>query len=114
MKKLVTVPADVQLQDPVDGKIGSVISFRKFVRETLLTDTQFAANYDSVRSAARIDESFSQASAGGQIALDLLDWERLVKGAKTPSGGKYNFSALAMMQFLPFLDAIIGATDKQE
>jgi hypothetical protein len=110
MKKIVTVPPDVQLKDPVNGQVGASVSFRQFVREMLLSDAAFVANYDSIRAAARIDAAI--AGGAGSVVFDLTDWEKLVKVVKTPSGGRFAQNTLPMIQLLPFMDAIIGAADQ--
>jgi hypothetical protein len=113
MLKLITIPPDVQLQDPIAGKNGAFVSFRQFIRDVLLADQHFVANYDAIRSAAKIDAACAaHITPGSQLSLDVGDWEKLSKVAKTPTAGHYPQVAVSLIQLMPFFDAIIGATDQ--
>lgn len=114
MLKVITVPAPVQLMSLANNTVTEEITFYKFLRDVILTDQAFAASYDAVTCAARIDAKFCDTPVGAAVSLSVGDYEKLVKAAKTPSGGRYAQVTANLIKLLSHFDAIIGAVDKDE
>lgn len=115
MKKFLTIPQDVELVSRVDGSRIQTISFKKFFYECLLADLRWSRSYDESATARTLDKAFQKSGGkpGSIVELDVPTWEKLRDCAKSPSQGYTNFSSLAMMQVLDFVDVIVGASDKE-
>lgn len=110
MKKYITIPAAIVLRDKLTGEMGQAVSFKDFVTVSLLSDARFGGTYENLKAAMAIDAALSESN--GHAALDLKSWEKLKQAAEAPSEGNYpGFRNLGMIQLMPFIEAIIGASD---
>lgn len=78
----------------------------------LLFNPMWAENYKNIKSARAIDRAFEKAEPSTVVPLAEEDWKKLKDLVENPKGG-YGYHAAVMPQLLPFLDAIIEASDKE-
>lgn len=109
--KNIRVPNDIEIKNFATGQAEATVSFPLFVRMTLLSDTKFSTNYKALTTAQRIDKALDAVSEG-VCALQTADWDMLKGIAEAPSAGNYHgLAPMAMVQLIPFIDAIVGASD---
>jgi hypothetical protein len=117
--KFVQIPKDVALVAPTTGamianeKDGSqrTVTFREFVVGTLLADPSWTRSLVQVKSGLAIQNALAAAAADDVVQLDAQDWTALNAVAWNPSGGYVGWHPMLIYQFVPFFDAIVGATD---
>lgn len=105
--KRFTVPADIQLQDPVDGtRIDKPVPFRTYALKAWLNDERMGVSPVASARLARFLGRFLEAKAGDVIELEDADHELVAGIARDP---KPVFGPIYAIQLLPFSHAIIGA-----
>jgi hypothetical protein len=117
--KFVQIPKGVALVAPTTGamianeKDGSqrTVSFREFVVGTLLADPSWTRSLVHVKSGLAIQNAVAAAAEGDVVQLDAQDWTALNAVAWNPSGGYAGWHPMLIYQFVPFFDAIVGASD---
>lgn len=110
--KTFKLPADITLVDRLTGEAGQTVTFQQFLTLGLMVDGRFSNSYAALKKSQRIEKAFDSVAPGDSVKLDTADWELLRDVASAPSNGQYGaFSSLAMCQLVPFIDAIVGASE---
>lgn len=104
--RYIKIPEPLQIKVPTSEERIEA-PFPKFLREMLL-DPQFAKNYKTLKIAAAIDKALDKAN--GVLALENEHWNLLKKVIEEPNGG---YMGGVGPQILPFLEAVITATDEE-
>lgn len=107
MKKIIQMPAPIELVDKVNKRpTGESATFDSFVR-MVLGGNAFSG-VAGARLAAAIDDALDHAT-DGKVVLTAEQFGKL-RGALD---GELPFPPRALAQLLPFVDAIIGASDEK-
>jgi hypothetical protein len=123
--RYVIVPEPITLlepttKEPLKDEKGVVkpIAFYDFISK-LLFNPKWAENYKAIKAAKAIDKEFSGCindafgkNGPGMVKLAEEDWKRLHDLVENPNG-QYGYHSAVMPQLLPFLDAIMEASDKE-
>jgi hypothetical protein len=116
--KYVTIPEAITLlepttKEPLKDEKGVVkpVTFYDFIGK-LLFNPKWAENYKAIKAAKAIDKAFEKAAPKTVVQLAEEDWKRLHDLIENPAG-QYGYHAAVMPQLLPFLDAIMEASDKE-
>ena len=105
----ITIPEPVVLKDHLTNEPKKMITFFEFVQGTLLVEKRFGKSVKELQAALRIAKAFRGAESPTTVSLETQDWELLRDVAKEPEGG---YLPGVAVQLLPFISAIIDATDK--
>ena len=114
--KLIKVPADITLVDPITGARmrdpngeAPPVSFREHAIRQWLNDARMAeTRVDAARLASVILPAFLAAKPGGVVRLEDADHAKLVPVVETARP----YGPLAAIQLLPFADAVVNATNE--
>lgn len=105
--KRFTVPADIQLIEPVDGsRVDKPVPFRAFALKAWLNDERMGTSPVASVRLGRFLTRFIEAKAGDVIELEDADWELVAGIAREP---KPAFTPLFAIQLLPFSAAFLAA-----
>jgi len=114
MAKYVVVPNPITLCDPLTKATGQTVKFSEFVTLALLTDKRFDGSYLNIKAATKVAEQVHDDNKK-ELVLETADWEKLKSAAEQPTSGTYNgYPSLAAQQLVPFIEAIVGATDMSQ
>lgn len=116
MPKMFMLPSPIQLRNPVtreaiDGE-GGTVSFRRWFNEAVMGARDVWAGYKALRAANKIEDAIEAAEKGdGTIVLDNEHYELLKKAAESDACAASWVQLAIARQLLPFIDAIVDATD---
>lgn len=123
MAKSTYIPNDITLVDPEtgnpmkDGEKGGdvVVSFARFLRQTVMQDTRWGQNAEWIWSAGTILSALRASNESKVLVLDDEHHNRLAEVAKAPTrsngfGQQSAYTAvynpIVLPQFQPFLEAL--------
>lgn len=114
MSKYINIPAHVSLRNPETSELLTnelPITFPRFVIGSIMSDRKWTSDIHWLRAANAVIDALN--NANGVLELRNDEWDKLVEVAKAPSGGYQVYNPLVMPQLLPFIEAIVGASDKK-
>ena len=117
----VTVPEDITPRDTItENEIvaASPQTFYRFLRANILSDARFGSSIKGVLAIEKLGDLFRDAKPGDVVKVEDADWELMKEASEHPTRGTGRTATsgfgdgLLAVQFLPFLRAIIDASDK--
>lgn len=113
--KYVEVPEDIQVivngTSWMDAQGNAVPpwSLYRYLENIVLADPSIGTTYAALKSCNKISDQFEKAKPGDVIGVEDAHWSVLQGTINAPKGG--GVSAQILRQFIPFMDAILQATD---
>lgn len=84
-------------------------SFVRYLENIVLEDPALGVGYEPLKARKLVADQFRNTTSGEWIGVEEAHWTLLKSIVKDPKGG--NISSGILVQFFPFMDAIIEAKD---
>jgi len=131
--KYVKIPATIQLANMITGKptvenidsdgnptddpklivkqIPVMMSFRRFIISTILTDPKFGKSASDIISASEIRKIVNTTKEGETAEFEKEDWKKLMDVVNEPSN---SYVPAVMIQLVEFITSIKNASDRKD
>lgn len=111
VKKDIQVTVNGEAWKESDGTEMKPWSFAQYLDNIVLPDPAMGTGYKSLKACAIIEAQFKDARPGTWVGVEDAHWELLKNTIENPKGG--GIHAGVLRQFIPFMDAVIGATSEK-
>lgn len=113
MPRYISVPDPIVIINPITGREAEPrreVSFREFIIESVMGDPRWVRTLSDVEAGQEIMEALK--SEKKIFSLEKATWDKLKAVVDQPQNGYQGFHGAVLPQLLPFLKAVVSATEK--